>query len=524
MKSFWRCLFFWQFYAAGVVQSLSLHNWTLSAIKLPARNDRMACGYHSTSHSVFLLGGTRDNRALYQLNLTNKQFITHNSVSTDLTFRGEGYVQHSNSIYAIHNHQIGVLNMNTATFEFPISTKQTISEGERLCICISNDGRYLLLLGGSTTSNYQNKHNKFEIYDIENDSLIIGPNMNTIRSGHTCIVDNNNYLYAIGGDKEIELNVNEYINSIERIYIGNINNIQSESWQNITHGMNEKKNGLRSVILNDNIYIFGGEMNSGLKVKTVEIIYNTNRNKIYFDNPLLYAMYQGCVVVINDEIYYFGGVNDNSNNVQHIQIAKIITTSPTINPSIIPTINPSENPTENPTYIPTISPTMSPTYIPTNSPILDLMVNDITQVQTTLNNYGRSKKKNEIDMNIIYIGISVVIVLICFVFIFRWYFKKKRGEKSTTLEMMSYSEKERQIMDGENAKNKSNIETNGNHLMEDLNCNTTGVVKNDEKLSDDDESLYVVADNVTSGSGNTPQNIDEQQTQTNDMTYTNGTV
>eukprot|EP01084_Bolivina_argentea_P285564 489728_1 len=324
--------------------SPSLNTWTLSPITLPQLDSKFVCEYDSLSNSIFILGGQTNPYSFYQWNLTDNQFIIHPSLNITVT---QSSTHYANFIYIVSNHLIGTLNMNTSTMEYPITSKQTISWGKRLCIAISNDGQYLFFTGGSSTDSSNDKHNQFEIYDILNDQFIAGPPMPEIRANHACIVDNNNYLYVMGGD----IGNSEY-DSITRIYTGNISDIHLESWNDINDTMNEAKNYLKTVIMNDDIYIIGGDAINSVETNTVEVIYNTDRNTIYLDNNLSFPRSRGCVVNTELNIYYLGGNNENGSNVDDI----LVNSFPTANPTTNPTITPSKNPTIYPTINPTINP------------------------------------------------------------------------------------------------------------------------------------------------------------------------
>eukprot|EP01083_Nonionella_stella_P283071 963394_1 len=162
--------------------------------------------------------------------------------------------------------------------------------------------------------------------------------MTSIRSQLTCNVVND-YLFAIGGDGEGGL-----LDSIERIFIGDMPNIASQTWSTLVSTMNTSRNAIESVAINDDIYIFGGTYQLVERLETDTLL--------LYEDTSLYVHWRACAVVIANRIYVM-----NQNNIHWSSIA-------TSNASWYP----SQAPTDHPSVIPSAGPSVSPSWYPSLAP------------------------------------------------------------------------------------------------------------------------------------------------------------
>eukprot|EP01084_Bolivina_argentea_P292733 503339_1 len=141
----------------------------------------------------------------------NDSWIQSTPLTMSISFHGQGYVPYNQYIYFVWDHTFHRFNMESLNDEI-ISSHKTISYGHYHCLAISNDGKYLFIVGGTPDAAL----NSFQIYDISNDLLITGPNITTPRELHACATNNYN-LYVMGGRAN-----GMFWDSIERINVTNI--------------------------------------------------------------------------------------------------------------------------------------------------------------------------------------------------------------------------------------------------------------------------------------------------------------
>eukprot|EP01084_Bolivina_argentea_P214458 364069_1 len=346
----------------------SLINWRTLNVSLPSANVGI-CGYDSTTKNVFILGGANNPNNLIHFNTVNHQLTQYPSINISIydSF-GQRYVHYNNDIYFLKNYKIGKFNMNTQLLQYPLFNQSSNVEGRRSCLSISNDGRYLFVLGGSSGV----KVAQFQIYHFENGVWFNGPDMIEIRSALSCY-SINGYLYAIGGD-----HCCTSLSSVEKIDIKNISNITSKSWSYISSNLTEKKNLLRTIAFNDNLYMIGGRGAGMVVFDTVDRMYT---DVIDSDNSLPTNLAAVCAIRTSSRIYVFGGENatDWTQNIYWTEL-EIPTEEPSenptydpskypsYNPSTIPTYNPSKYPSYNPSTIPTYNPSKYPSYNPSTTP------------------------------------------------------------------------------------------------------------------------------------------------------------
>merc|ERR1711971_715491 len=108
-----------------------------------------------------------------------------------------------------------------------------------------------------------------------------------------------------------------YTSNVERIYIGNIENLQSYNWEN-TMTLEEHKVWTQPVVIDDidSVYIIGGygyenqRANPWYTRSTVEII-DTELDTITEDTSLHYPVYSAAAVYVSSlrKIYVLGGTD-----------------------------------------------------------------------------------------------------------------------------------------------------------------------------------------------------------------------
>eukprot|EP01084_Bolivina_argentea_P263861 446772_1 len=317
--------------------TFSLTNWETLTPSVPQPDSRSFCGYHTSSNSIYMLGGFTYNYQLWKWDLNTNQFTQYADLSTPLVTFGQAGAVYGDFIYFVYNYQIGRFNMNTRALNYPISTVTTTAYGRRPCLAISANGRYLFIIGGSPTTG-SSWTTRFHIYDTVNDILTQGPNMNRARSTPGCIISDNGFIYAVGGYNA------GAINTVEKIDASNIGNIQSQSWQYIDN-MAASKSRVRATKLNGSVYLIGGSVNNIGGSDHVEVIYPTEPDTLYMDNPMPGGRAFGCALTVDQDIYYLLG----STSASSIFRTYLVTPNPTNAPSTSPNSALSTSPTYAPT-------------------------------------------------------------------------------------------------------------------------------------------------------------------------------
>ena len=125
-------------------------------------------------------------------------------------------------------------------------------------------------------------------------------NLSEARWCTTCIIDQNHYLWAIGG-----YNNGAPIDSIEKILITSIPNA---TWHVNNYSLPEGLWFIKAVIYNELIYLIGGRTASAIEGIDSMMILNTQTGQVSISNDSLdYGIYRTTGAVVNGAIYIFGG-------------------------------------------------------------------------------------------------------------------------------------------------------------------------------------------------------------------------
>ena len=172
--------------------------WKLSELSMPASTSYAAIAYHK--HTIFIIGG---DYGLMSYDIQNNTYSYNQTFLTrPISSHAQSWIQINDLLYVttLYNGYLDVFDLNTKQF---ITRWSNISvsnlKGESVCLAASNDGLFLYYVGGEASSKQFASVNSFRILNLVNRSWFRGPNMNTQRSYHSCIVAPNGNLYAIGG-------------------------------------------------------------------------------------------------------------------------------------------------------------------------------------------------------------------------------------------------------------------------------------------------------------------------------------
>eukprot|EP01083_Nonionella_stella_P028638 78874_1 len=343
--------------------NITLSNWAQSNAVLSADSTGAFFGSNSTTQQLFIFGGSNIPGQLFTYDITQEQF-TESALSISLPYGCSScYTQYNDDIYFVSNYTLGKMNLNThAIFE---SSTQIPVYGKRTCLEVSVDGRFIFIIGGSTNSGSDNnsKRKEVSIYDIQQNTLSSAPDMGQIRSYLACIIVND-YLYAMGGDSGAAPH-----DTIERIYVGDIASIASETWVSLSARMSNTRNVILSVSIGKHIYIMGGA-SEGTPFDDVDRL-DTDTLLLYQDTSLPIPMNRLIGSAINDHtIYVIYQTNVYWASAPTQSPTNAPSQAPTFAPSLAPSIAPSVSPTQSPSSSPSLAPTESPTrtHNPTGTP------------------------------------------------------------------------------------------------------------------------------------------------------------
>ena len=295
---------------------------------------------------------------------------------------------------------IYVFNLSSNEFNIPIlnisapSTNGVVKDG---CLAATDDHQYLYMLLPRP-----------QRYSISNSTWTELPPMNTERVHASCIIDQDNYLWAIGGHG---------YKSMEKILVTGISD--GAQWNLNVHELMDAVFGRKAVLYDQAIYLVGGELGmdhlgNSLYMENMTMINTITGEVFMLSNKFNYAGPSAYFAtgLVDHTIYVFGGRNsDYSHSNTWLKLIGLAPTiSPTRSPSQAPvaSINPSMFPTSNPSQLPSEHPTFAPSIVPT--------VNTTVPISFISNetNPGNPREENVI-VYVIAIGSSLLLctILLC---------------------------------------------------------------------------------------------------------------
>eukprot|EP01084_Bolivina_argentea_P074439 135047_1 len=351
---------------------------------MPTAYSNLNIGYDESTDSIWLLGGTNENGSpappsVVKFDVQLQTFVQQPPLPINPwnSADSQSYTQINDLIYMVVETTSSLATYNLRTKEFIPNWDGIVlpSTSYSSWACLTNIAdKYLIYLGGQGNDGFWSKETL--IYDISAKSWVPNvPDMNERRSHCPCQV-HNNWLYAIGGRSFCC--PNNWLNSVEKLYVGDISNIQNQQWILVTQTLSQAKSHSRSIVSDDSIYIIGGFINVDTATNVVERIDTTNNDAISVDStvstPLMNtAAMNTAAVMARDRIYVFGGYTWDAGSLKFINSwSKSTLLHPTLNPTRTPTTRPTAVPTMYPTTVPSTEPTTfpstEPTYHPTAQP------------------------------------------------------------------------------------------------------------------------------------------------------------
>ena len=250
---------------------------------------------------------------------------------------GEVHGQIQNLLYLPNKGQeitkIYIFDLSSNTVNATLSSITVPSTSNNVYGCLAaitdNNTDYLLLvgglLGGTVLFNVQRYH-------IQNSFWDNITSMNTARYDHSCIIDQDKYLWAIGGVNSTASS--SALSSIERVLITS----DGASWQYNHQSLSKGNRNCRSVLYEDKIYVIGGRDDNLDFLDYVTIINTQTGNVSIMSDKLNYYVLSAGAVLTDHSIYIFGGANVSStlSKWSKYEFAPVY---PTGSPSISPVPN-----------------------------------------------------------------------------------------------------------------------------------------------------------------------------------------
>eukprot|EP01083_Nonionella_stella_P029483 81147_1 len=342
------------FLPSYIIASYDYNDWIgPSSPTLPRDVYQAAAGYDSTNNRIWILGDAVDGDLLTSYDIDSVSFAAANYSASSSPYvyvsgTGDFYTQSDDILYMLYHYTIATFNVNTAQIT---SHSETIAiphftAGRAMCLASIDD--VLFVLGGGTSMAH------VQVLNFTSNTWIVSPDvdyLNQGRVGTSCIVHpHNNALYAIGGFTD-----NAYLQTIEKLYVGDLAQISEYSWEFI-ESLPNPVHYLRSVVYENEIVSVAGYGNDNhYDVFAIDVTSDTVR---LAGSMALLCVYPAFVAAGN-ALYSFGGWF-NKNRFQYVNMSQktshptAVTANPTLYPSKTPTITGYTYPTNTPTAAPTM--------------------------------------------------------------------------------------------------------------------------------------------------------------------------
>eukprot|EP01084_Bolivina_argentea_P055962 102480_1 len=282
---------------------------------------------HYNNNIAWLLGKTQDQ--VVSFDVTSKTFTNHGSLleSPGVWEEDQNYAQKDDMLYfqsnvgplfqyQLKNGSVSLQARHTRAF-YPYQGSGCLTVVDDYLIIIYAFDTYIF---NTITANWTGPDNT--------------PRLITRRWQHCCQVSTAKYLYAIGGVANT---------TIEKLYVGDMLNINNYNWEALTDTLSIKRLDAASVVYDDFAYIIGG--NNGLKFSEAQNfdvvdVLNMRSDKVFTTRSLCKPLGSAVAVVLLDEIWVF---DHREGYAQYLNLL------PTPSPTLAPSTNPTGTPTTSKT-------------------------------------------------------------------------------------------------------------------------------------------------------------------------------
>lgn len=279
-------------------------------------------------------------------NKTNVFDTQYDDIPYNIYAYGQGYSQQRDNtdLYIIHpepGNRFLIFDLLTHQFKDKFSSTEPKSINPDLSeiifpstvgswACLTNIDEQLFISGGRKNGENTGKIlDTIQIYDIPQHFWIISDNKNETeiyrkvkpmiyrRYRHSCLISNGHWLYQIGGfgGKQND-DRDTYLDSIEKIYVGDVDKIETRHWIEIDITLNKERMDLKSIYYQNLIYIVGGKNKNGIQLnQQVDIINITKEDDdddygIYSHatpDLIAYKVSGTALILVGETMFAFGG-------------------------------------------------------------------------------------------------------------------------------------------------------------------------------------------------------------------------
>ena len=267
---------------------------------------------------IFLFSGFSSSiiaRRLIKFNVSGESFLDYGTSALNISkqsWLGEVHGQIQNLLYLPNREseitKIYVFDLSSYTVNTIISSisrPPIYTMGYGCLAAISNNKmHYLFMVGGFSGSALSN----VQRYHIQNSSWDSISSMNIGRRGHSCIIDQDYYLWVIGG-RFGNGEDDTYLSSIERALITS----DGAKWQYNHQSLIQGTIVSRSVLYDCRIYVIGGANASKIHAtfNYVTMIDTRTGNVSILSDRLNYPIAAVGAIITDYTIYIFGGNKGN---------------------------------------------------------------------------------------------------------------------------------------------------------------------------------------------------------------------
>jgi hypothetical protein len=293
----------------AAVASAQFDDWQTGDPVMPYAAAKQAIGYEASTQTIWLLGGWDFTQNAVSYSIEQNEFTQYEGALAPFSYWGfaQSYAQVGHLVYMLTTdtstqpsttelYSFDMLTMNV-TLEATISLDRFNSNLACLASITARDGNHYLFMNNGEVSAVLNLTDKtwMQLDDI--------PMMNTPRSFHSCVAVGD-YLYAIGRD------TNTVLSPIERLYVGDMQNIGQQQWS-VDADLVQPVRNMRLTVVGAEIFVMGGYNGSSYTDSVQVVDTSTEPVTVTVAGHYPFVVHSLPVVATQSALYAFGGHRQN---------------------------------------------------------------------------------------------------------------------------------------------------------------------------------------------------------------------